>query len=332
MIGVLFDMMSAHSSAANLMMWTGIIFSILCFIPLYIGPPLSAQNYGNDDQLIQYTESYLLRDAAVSAVMISVPTTIDTLIDCLTHFFCRYFSSDKQIKTHNKCNHQIEIVRLTALEKVFFLLGSFALGSILLPETTSLSPPLVVYYCTINFSGVNLMCPVLSFLSRHSTIFTHRICAIIALTYSIGVILCSYSYVFEVDSNEQRFYYLLSTVMVILSAAMFFVVTLIVIFKALSQKIPLLYRYYNGHRTIEIQQANSEKMDEGFKNMVIGAHILFLAILHSVDTVWWLGPAIYTYDGNFYGIMTFLTAGATLLVFNTEFRVKKDELTRASVS
>ena len=327
--------MSSHQTVADLMVWVGIIFSILCFLPLYIGPPLSAQNFGNDDLLIQFRETYLLRDAAVSAVMISVPTTIDTFIDCLPYFFWNYYTvsdNKNRNKIHNKNNHPIEIVCLTALEKVFFLLGIFALGSILLPEFTSLASPLIVYNCILNFSGVNMMCPVLSFLSRHSTFFTRWTCLIISLTYSIGAVMSSYSYIYESDSKEYSYYSLIATVMVILSAAIFFVVILLVIIDTLKKKIHFMYRYYNGERPIEIEQVNSGKMDEGFKNVVLWAHILFLVILHSSNIIWYLGPILYTYDGEYLGIMTFLMVGAALLVFNTEFRVKKDELTRASVS
>ena len=177
---------SPHSHPqSTVQLGVSVVFSILCFVPLYHYRTHNIVDSfaGDDDQyyFTSFNKDPFFVAAESATLMISVIPALDLLIDLvpLTWFFL----GEREMANANKVN----VIRMRLVERALFICGLVACSVGSFPGVRESGIQVEIFLCAENIGTILTIVPVIAFLCRCSTVCT-PIC-----TTLISTIVCTAS-------------------------------------------------------------------------------------------------------------------------------------------
>jgi hypothetical protein len=344
------------STVSDIILSIAIISAILSFLPVYfpratrlkqdnITTPNNQQTSSNvtqatpgaDDYYAQYylttyTTDPFLWGASLSSLIVTIPSSIDVLIDLLPQSFIEYvFGTDQRLIARRDAERSN--LHLSLLEMALFVVGMTCISAITFTSVQDYSTVYTLFNC---FQNVNtLLCAnaILSFLSRCSSFWTAPRTLPICILICLGPLLNSVAYMYDSSSVIYTNLYDTSSFCCVLAAG------LCGIFSAVYYYIylyPIIWdksasAVGNARRRHQLSIAEAREMANfKFRELIIATHLLALFALLCINACWYW----YTlhFNGNASGNMIYCSIGAAVLVFVAEFRMRKHEISSMMVS
>jgi len=233
-----------------------------------------------------YISSYnsipLFNQAAISPLMICVLPAMDVLIDLLPVNW--FFFAERTVVDSKDMP---DVVRLTAQERVLFIIGLLSMSEVVFPAVVNSGNQANIFFCFENVSTIFTILPIISFLCRTSSAFTPLNSFLISLLVCIGSLISSCAITLPATSTNQIT--LLSRVVCGLmdtAAGLFFIVCCISMTKYFMQARPRLSDNRIGWKDKE------DINEQRFRTFVVASHMFTTLVELILNGVW------YWYNGS----------------------------------
>ena len=298
--------------------------------------PLAAINY------LEFQATHNRAASMGNVLLILIPMT-DLLLDFPSHFMSYFYPEQR---TSNRQVKISVVIRLTDVERLLFMLGiAIRSTTYYMPRETSASVMFIIDDCTDNCSVLLTLGPILMFLHRCTTSFTHFRTSSLLITQIVGQTLMTMEYYCGSDRNlrgklsiaGRSFNYIsgLLYVLLISPCAMTYLKQKLGTSSARKTTISWISSLIKmSSKSIDLNNVKTEDNDcELYTNYIPALHMLSVFLIGFFNTL----EVIYEdYDDlehpTLSVIRNYVTLLAEVMVLVIELRIRKNEVTRGLVS
>jgi hypothetical protein len=181
-----------------------VLGSFFSFMPAMKGVVDSEENRAFLDEVMA---SRFYRDAALSTLLITIPSGTDALIDIVldsAEFVAKKIRGKVVSSSVKNLTGKEFALRLSPLEKLVFVVGiaSLSFFPLITPAEGYSYESVAMYYSLINFSTILSICPIIFFLERSTKLWTPLRSFLVILFVNLGSVFGSASYCVAIDSDE----------------------------------------------------------------------------------------------------------------------------------
>lgn len=298
---------------------------------------LNATATGDDYYYINgFDEQPIVREATISAIMISIPLILDVFLDMLPPWVnALLFAETRQLSVLSMKKSELTLFHLTVLEKVSFIIGTVCLSALSFEPVRSYRTPEILNLSFLNANTCLVACPILAFLVRCAPTWTPIRCATIAFLICAGALLSSFSYLPTPSEEISMNIFSASEITVTIAFGLYILMCFISAINTIWFHVPYpddpeINRPSNATSDSNSVQDLKKKSTNRFRNCVIASHIATTFIIAVVNPVWFFETGnLSSVD---YSVIIYTLVIASSIVYVTEFRVRKSEVTTALVS
>lgn len=304
------------------------------FMPVFTGIVDDEKNREFFDMLIL---SRFYRDAALSTMLITVPSGTDALVDIFldsAEFVAKKIRGNVVSSSVKDFTRKESALRLSPLERLGFVAGiaSLSIFALVTPVDGYNYKSLALFYSLTNFSTILSVCPIIFFLARCTKLWTPLRSFLVILFINLGSVVGSISYCFAVESNE---YYSLSYTAsaLIVAATCVLAVTCggfvkdLVVYWSRSRKTAFIKESWTRyiHRTFTEFRGSKD-----FYNHNVPEIHTYALIVVSVTNVAWY----FVLDDvvSVVSIFMCIQTAVAVVIFVVEIRIRQNEVLRGLVS
>jgi hypothetical protein len=181
-----------------------ILGAFFSFIPVMKG---IVDSEGNRNFLDDLMASRFYRDAALSTLLVTIPSGTDALIDITldsAEFVAKKIRGKVVSSSVKNLTGKEFALRLSPTEKLVFVVGiaSLSFFPLITPVEGYSYESASYYYGLINFSTILSICPIIFFLERSTKLWTPLRSFLVILFVNLGSVFGSASYCVAIDSDE----------------------------------------------------------------------------------------------------------------------------------
>ena len=306
-----------RTKASLVILGLAIIFSILCFIPIFISHHVT--DY--DDYIYRDSQDVYFRQAAISCLIICVVPGFDLLMEWLNPQWA-YTVEQKisRLKVEKSANDSS--IRMNKMERTAFILGVITIGgNAAFPVVFQHHQALLIYYGFANLSTPCIMGSILSMLCRVSPSWTPLRAIFVQLCVCLSSLLGSLSAIetgFDVHGTK---FSLASTLLMFCAGCLFFIFSLL----AFRGIYPTCF-VRNAIASETQETPNADAIIHGtFRRAVFVVYMCVGLAVLVIQTVWITSPygtnTVYAFTAFIYSYLA-----VTTIVFVAELRVRKVEM------
>lgn len=185
-----------------------VLGAFFSFMPAMKGVIDGEENRAFLDELMA---SRFYRDAALSTLLVTIPSGTDAMIDIIldsAEFVAKKIRGKVVSSSIKNLVGKEFALRLSPLEKLGFVVGiaSLSLYPLITPVEGYSYESVAMYYSLINFSTILSICPIIFFLERSTKLWTPLRSFLVILFVNLGSVFGSASYCVAIDSDEYNDY------------------------------------------------------------------------------------------------------------------------------
>jgi hypothetical protein len=339
----------------------GWIFAFLSFIPIFVLQTRSSEQQqvlqgaiaasnttsfnssSISDDYYYYINGFdgqpIVREATISAIMISIPLAMDVLLDMLPAWVnVLVFAESRQLSGLPVRKSDRTLFHLTTLEKISFIVGTVCLSALSFQPVRSYGTPAILNLSFLNANTCLVTCPILAFLTRCAPTWTPIISVSIAGLICVGAALSSFSNLPVPSEAVKAEIFLASETIVTIAFSLYILVCVISAVNTFWFHVPYPddVQQAAGKSTVNATSDSNSKENsrrvatDRFRNCVIASHMATTLVIAIVNPVWFFETGhLSSVD---YTVIIYTLVVASAIVYVTEFRVRKSEVTNALVS
>lgn len=290
-----------------------LVGTILSFYPIYHNvtkPEQDDQFYDHGD----FERVVFFRQSCMACVIVTLPTMIDLSIDM-------YIAYNKKIDGSVVPILKKETVRLTILERFLFAIAIFGIGFVSLCSIEN-SWNKLVYESLSCFNTIFAVVPLMTFLQRHTSLWTPMKTSIVIALCNITAVLTA---VALQDSNNE---------LSLLVKLFTYLTTLVYITIILVEMFQKVVNYCKKRRQSSFEVFGSYAMDTHNHQ---DPSMTYIEIIHmlAVGILLILNIVRFPLDGESYyisGIINYINVFVYAVITVVEYRVRKIEIFQGLVS
>ena len=272
----------------------------------------------------------------LSFMVVIIPAA-DLILDLPSHLIA--YLCPKKKSAMNYVDSTV-VIRLTDFERLLFISG-VALPSVIffLPSSMDISMISIVNSCTNNCSVLLTVLPIVIFLRRCTTTFTHLRTSALLTTLVMGLVFYTISYYLEEGSYIKITTAMIGNILVTLSALLFLLVVMLCIISYCRQKMgktsikSAVLWLTNSPTRLSTTTVNPDEVDndtELYTNYIPALHMLSITIIASAN--FYVKFSKFDHVAAAYVHRIYITLIAEILVLVLELRIRKNEVARGLVS
>lgn len=301
------------------------------FIPLMVGIPDSDENISLYDSLLV---SVFYREAALSSLLITIPSAIDVVMDIFLYLVGLSstklfdFGNTRSVKHISSAS---SVLSLSSRERMAFIIG-IACVSVFTLTTPSIeysSSSLALYFSFSNFSTIVTMCPIIFFLERCTKVWTPLRTFIAILCTNVGSVLSSISYCYLTQSKEYMILNLTAAAFISAATSVFAYVSLICIFSSFLTTVSAEGDSYGWSSYGYDMFFESRAGTKFYKHYVPGIYTLAIMAISASNVAWYfiqVDQVVIT------AALISLQTAVAVIVFVVEIRLRQNEVLSGLVS
>jgi hypothetical protein len=292
---------------------------------------LNSTAVGDDYYYIaSYDKDLNFHAATLSSLMISLPMGIDTLLDMLPPWVnVLLFLESRQLPVKKS---DTTTYHLNLAEKCSFIVGMICIASIAFPAVISYETPSVLYVAFLNANTTLATCPIIAFLTRCTPTWSPIRSIPVAFLICASAVIGSFATLLDPSSALYSRFQLAVGAITTIAFGLYILVCVISFINTVWFHVPYsdgvpLDRSTRGNNTStapDIKRLSKER----FRNLVIAAHMMSTF----ANPVWYFEAGASKLTAWDFTIFGYVFVAASLVVYVTEFRVRKSEVTTALVS
>jgi hypothetical protein len=275
----------------------------------------------NDDYIVQFSKSPTFNGAAMSGLIIALPSAVDTLLDMVPEFIVvRFFQDPRHHLAKRQSADSSTVMKMSNPERFMFCVGCFICATCTFPPLQTASNPTDIWFGFSNANTCLILYPIIAFLVRCSRSITPPKALFLALLLFMPGICSSTGFAVLKSMPEKA-----TLAEQLSSSANIFMLIAVIVYS-----IYLVQAVCTSLFTADAFKADlQKKSDERFRVLVVGAHMCSLLISVVLQCVWfWIGGLGVLSLEDLTMILYSSTASAGI-VFIVEFRVRKNEFVQA---
>lgn len=305
--------------------------AFLSFIPLMVGIADGDNNISLYDELMS---SIFYREAALSSLLITIPSAIDVTMDIFLHFVglsstkCFDFGTSRSVKHISSAS---SVLRLSSMERSAFIVG-IACVSVFTLTTPSIeysSNALALYFSFSNFSTIVTMCPIIFFLERCTKVWTPMRTFLAILFTNLGSVLSSISYCYLTLSNEYIALNLSAAALISAATSIFVYVSAICVLNSMVICVSSRNGSYGWLSYGYDMFFESRAGTKFYKHYVPGIYTMAIMAISASNVAWYfiqVDQVVVT------AALISLQTAVAVIVFVVEIRLRQNEVLSGLVS
>ena len=305
--------------------------AFLSFIPLFVGIADGDKNIGLYDGLMA---SLFYREAALSSLLITIPSAIDVAMDIFLYLVGLSstklfdFGNSRSVKHISSAS---SVLRLSSRERMGFIIG-IACVSIFTLTTPSIeydSTALALYFSFSNFSTIATMCPIIFFLERCTKVWTPLRTFMAILCTNLGSVLSSISYCYPTLSDEYVILNLTAAAFISAATCVFAYVSVICILNSFLTTVSEEGDSYGWYSYAYDMFFESRAGTKFYKHYVPGIYTLAIMAISASNVAWYfiqVDQIVVT------AALISLQTAVAVIVFVVEIRLRQNEVLSGLVS
>jgi hypothetical protein len=310
--------------------WLSFCFAFVCFVPLYYHPSGSTANVtnGTDDYIAVFQNDPQFRQAALSCLIVAIPSCLDLLLDLIPSAWL--FPGDYQVKLRSSSS---SIFQLNLVERLLFVIGVASLAALSVNAQGSKFPPTVLFSCFANCNTILTIGPILSLFTRTAPTW-HPVMTIL-LTCMVGAASFLNAFVSALTSKSMSMISditLSSKIILNVASGLYVLMCVLAMINTFVRDVKYPDDDDEGKRKAGyMKNANSKRSasERGARNLVIASHAVATLAQFVLKSVWvWYAGSLSHYRLE---ILIYTVMAAAAVVFVTEFRMRKRQVTNALV-
>jgi hypothetical protein len=305
--------------------------SFLSFIPLMVGIADSDENIGLYDGLMT---SIFYREAALSSLLITIPSAIDVSMDIFLYLVGLSstklfdFGNSRSVKHISSAS---SVLRLSSRERMAFIIGIACVSVFTLttPSTEYSSNALALYFSFSNFSTIVTMCPIIFFLERCTKVWTPMRTFLAILCTNIGSVLSSISYCYLTLSKEYIILNLTAAAFISAATTVFAYVSVICVVNSFRATVSAEGDNYGWSNYGYDMFFESRAGTKFYKHYVPGIYTLAIMAISASNVAWYfvqVDQVVVT------AALISLQTAVAVIVFVVEIRLRQNEVLSGLVS
>jgi hypothetical protein len=306
--------------------------AFICLLPLYYRPAGSEANEVGevDDYIFNFEKDPSFRQATLSCLIITIPSFLDLTLDLIPSTINNWLvAEDRHLRSERLSMRNA--FHMNLIEKGLFVIGVAGLAAISIHPWSTDFPPTALFICFSNFNTVLTICPILSFLTRCAPSWNPIVTLFMASLVGAAGILSSYTFTLPADNPRMSTLLYAANISFNVSSSVYVLMCLLSLFNTFVRKV----RYEDDERNhLQSSDTNNSRVQRSIsesrlRDLVIAAHVLATLAQFVVNSVWlWYVNAL---DNFRLQILIYTVMSAAAVVFVTEFRMRKRQLTNALV-
>jgi hypothetical protein len=247
---------------------------------------------------------------------------IDIIMDNIPSFFKAPFTSNDEKRLPK--DNPFSSIRMTETEWLFFLIGMLCMSSSVFDAVLKSPDRITIYLCFENCSTILTICPLLSFLCRRASTWTPLRCMGITGVVCLASFLSSVLVCFDPASTAYTSLGVSSSCLVDCAAGLYLLVSLLSMYNTWVWERQQLVETATS---ADSKRAHEDLKQKRFNHFVVAIHMATIFFNLVLNAVWYWYSTLLT--ARELSVFVYCMVASSSLVFLIEFRVRKNEVTRA---